>query len=130
MDADELTEQTAGVAEAKITGSPELAVAFSVTGADVLMTSVGIVAKDIVCAASVTAKLCVTVGAEAYTGLPAWLATIVQVPAPARVAVEAAIVQVLGVTDEKLTGRPELAVADKASVVPAVCGEIAANVMV
>src|ERR1700722_8667680 len=63
-------------------------------------------------------------------GLPAWLATIVHVPAAARVVVEPATVQTLGVADAKLTERPELAVAVNAGVVPAVWGGIAPKVIV
>jgi hypothetical protein len=39
-------------------------------------------------------------------------------------------VQIAGVVDEKLTVRPELAVADKFSVAPMFCAAMAANVMV
>jgi hypothetical protein len=63
-----------------------------------------------------TVKLCVTVGAGAnVTPSPGWLAWIVQVPAEISVAVELKTVQTEGVVDVKLTGRPELAVAIKAT---------------
>lgn len=39
-------------------------------------------------------------------------------------------VQVAGAVDEKVIGRPELAVADRLSVVPRVCGAMAGKVMV
>jgi hypothetical protein len=57
-----------------------------------------------------TAKLCVIAGAAAYVApSPAWLAWMVQVPRASSEAVEAETVQMEGVVDVKLTGRPELA---------------------
>jgi hypothetical protein len=64
-DAEELTEQIAGVVDVKLTGSPELAVAFKATGAVELMTCVGIAANEIACDAKFTVKLCVTLSAGA-----------------------------------------------------------------
>ena len=54
----------------------------------------------------------------------------VQVPVPMNVAVEPETVQTAGVVDAKLTASPELAVADRTRVVPAVCGAIPAKAMV
>jgi hypothetical protein len=51
---------TVDVVEVKLTGKPELAVAISATGTDVLMGWFGIALKVIVCEASVTVKLCET----------------------------------------------------------------------
>ncbi len=48
--------------------------------------------------------------------LPVWLAWMVQVPAPSSEAVVPETVQMVGVVEVKLTGRPELAVADSAMV--------------
>ncbi len=63
-----------------------------------------------------TVKLCATVGAGAnVTPSPGWLAWIVQVPAEVSIAVEPETVQTEGVVDVKLTGRPELAEAIKAT---------------
>ena len=54
----------------------------------------------------------------------------VQVPAAFRVAIEPDTVQTTGVLETKLTGRPELAVAVKASDVPAVWVAIAPKAIV
>jgi len=54
----------------------------------------------------------------------------VQVPAAIRVAVGPETEQIAAVVEAKLTGRPELAVAVKASVVPAVWLAITLKVMV
>jgi hypothetical protein len=51
---------TVDVVEVKLTGKPELAVAISATGTDVLMGWFGIALKVIVCGTSVTVKLCET----------------------------------------------------------------------
>ena len=58
-----------------------------------------------------TVKLCVTVGAASLAGSPAWLAAIVHVPAATRETVLPDTEQTSGVTDENVTGSPELAVA-------------------
>ena len=65
VEADELTEQTVGVLVVKLTARPELAVAFNATGADALITCVGIAANEIVCGARFTVKLWETLGAVA-----------------------------------------------------------------
>ena len=54
----------------------------------------------------------------------------VQVPAAINEAVEPETVQTAGVVDAKLTASPELAVADRAKEVPAVCAAIPAKAMV
>ena len=56
-------------------------------------------------------KLCVTGAAAAYVALPAWLATMEQVPPPTTVTVVPATVHTVGVVEAKLTVRPELEVA-------------------
>jgi len=70
--------------------------------------------KVMVCAvggAAETVKDRETVVAGAKVLFPAWLASMMQVPATTRVNVLPLTVQMLGVVDAKLTGRPELAVA-------------------
>ena len=62
--------------------------------------------------------------------LPAWLASMVQVPAATNVAVVPETVQTLVVADVKATARPELAVAESVSGVPTVCVPGLAKVMV
>ena len=47
--------------------------------------------------------------------LPAWLASMMQVPAATSVSVVPLAEQVLGVVEEKLTGRPELELATNAA---------------
>jgi hypothetical protein len=119
-----------GVLEVKLTGRPELAVAVSVTGIEVLITWAGIAAKVMVCAMGLTVKLCVTMGAAAYTVLPACVAWMVQVPAASSEAVDPETVQMVSVVELRLTGRPELAVAVNATVVLAVWAGINTKVMV
>ena len=69
-----------------------------------------------------TGKLRVIPGAGAYTPLPAWVACKVQVPAVSRVAVLPDTVHTAGVSEPKLTGKPELALATSARAVPEVWG--------
>jgi hypothetical protein len=69
--AAELTEQTAGVMDAKPTGSAEVAAADSPSGADELMICVGICGKLTVCGNKVTEKLSETLEAGAYSVFPA-----------------------------------------------------------
>jgi hypothetical protein len=71
-------------------------------------------------AAALTVKLCETGVAAAYVLLPACEATMVQVPAVANEAVVPDTVHTLVVDEAKATVNPELAVALKLSVVPAV----------
>ena len=53
-----------------------------------------------------------------------------QFPAAINEAVLPVTVQIAGVADEKLTARPEVAVAERFNVVPAVCAPIAGKLMV
>jgi hypothetical protein len=53
-----------------------------------------------------------------------------QFPAATIEAVLPETVQIAGVVDEKLTARPELAVADRFTVAPMFCAAMAAKVMV
>ncbi len=63
-------------------------------------------------ASAVTAKLCTTAVAAVKALLPAWLASILQVPVDANETAPALVtVQTPLVCEEKLTGRPESAVA-------------------
>src|SRR3954468_1727097 len=61
--------------------------------------------------ALVTVKERVTVGAAFQSSLPAWLASIVQVPCASRVTVVPTTEHTSGVSDVKLTGRPDEALA-------------------
>jgi len=112
--------QKLGVIDANETGRPELALATSAAGA----VSGGAVFSTRVCrpgelnvmicdaggaAATVMTRETVVAGAKVL--LPAWLASMMQVPAATRVNVLPLTVQMLGVVDAKLTVRPELAVA-------------------
>jgi hypothetical protein len=111
----------------KVTGNPELAVALTV---NVVPTFCGgIELKVMVCDCS-TVKLCETEVAALYVELPAWEAVRVHVPPASREAVLPETVQMLGVDEAKLTARPEVAVAFRASEVPEVWVGMAAKVMV
>jgi hypothetical protein len=77
-----------------------------------------------------TVKLWVTGVAAAQALLPAWLASMVQIPEAINVAVVPETVQMLVVVEVKATGRPELAVAESASGEPTVCAGIVGKVMV
>ena len=82
-------------------------------------------------AAGLTVKLSATSGAAAYLELPAWLASIVQVPVATSVTVVPETVQTEAVAEEKLTGSPEVAVAVSAgTAVPMVCVPGLGKVMV
>jgi hypothetical protein len=105
------TLQTAGVVEAKLTARWELASAAITNGAPPKIWS-GMRSKVIVWVPNVTTvMLRITFEAAAYRELPAWLAVIEHVPAASRVSAEPLTVQMAAVVDEKLTARPELAVA-------------------
>ena len=104
------TVQTAGVVEAKLTASPELAVALTVNAA-LFTCRLLRAAKLIVCAAGFTAKLRLTVGAGPNIPFPAWLAVIEHVPPPTMVTTPPETAQTLDVVEVKLTAKPELAVA-------------------
>ena len=64
------TVQTGVVVEAKLTASPELAVAVTVNGDTPYVTLLS-VPKVMVCDAELTVKLCYTVVAAPYVALPA-----------------------------------------------------------
>ena len=63
------------------------------------------------CAAVETVRTRETVVAAAKLASPAWLASMMQVPAATSVSVLPLTVQVLGVVEAKDTGRPDVAVA-------------------
>jgi hypothetical protein len=112
-----LTVHAPVVCELKLTVSPELAVAASVSG--VPTVCVPGFANVIVCAFPLTATFC-TALAGSYWLLPACVASSVQVPAAIIVAVFPLTVQIENVFDAKVTGSPELAVAESVAVVPTV----------
>jgi hypothetical protein len=105
------TVQTAVVSELNATVNPELAVALTVNGMSPNTLS-GSGLKVIVCDWEATVKLRETCGAGLKLALPAWLASIVQVPAETIVTVDPETVQTLVVRVLKVTTSPELAVAD------------------
>jgi hypothetical protein len=113
------TVQTPVVSEAKLTARPELAEAESVSSAPAVW--VPGVLNVIVCGSGFTVKLCDTGVAAAQELLPDCEAWIMQVPAVANVAVVPLTVHTVVVCVAKLTAKPELAVADRVSAVPAVC---------
>lgn len=126
-----LTVQTVCVVEAKLTAKPEVAVAVSVSVVPTVCEAME--SNVIFCAvseAAFTAKLCVTGVAAAYLSLPACVAIIVQVPGSMKVAAASLTVQMSGVSEAKLTGSPELAVAVSVSVAPTVWPGMASNVIV
>ena len=119
-----------GVSDAKLTGSPEVAVAVNVTTCPAFCGD-AIAAKEIVwLVPAVTAKLCETTGAVPYMLLPGWLAWMVQVPEASMEAVVPETEQVAGVVELKPTGKPELAVAERATDWVRIWAEIAPNVIV
>lgn len=82
-------------------------------------------------ATAFSAKLCCTRGAGSYVASPAWSALMVQVPIDGNASVPPVVmVHTLVVAELKLTGSPELAVADSVGVVPKACGPGLAKVMV
>lgn len=116
--------------DAKVTASPDDAVALTVNGA-VPTALFGRVANVIVWVAWVTVKAWSTAGATAYVLFPACVASIVQVPTLTSVTVEPDTVQTGRVEDEKVTARFEDAVAvNLTGVLPNGVFERAANVMV
>lgn len=68
-----------------------------------------------------TEKETATLDAALYEAFPDWLAVIVHVPASNMVAVVPDTEQIVGVDDEKLTVKPELAVAERVTVALPVC---------
>jgi len=103
------TVQIAVVVEAKLTGSPEVAVALkvSVPGPTPNVRSER-GENEMLWVGSWTAKLR-GAAAAAQSPLPACVAVMVQVPAAFSVAVLPDTVQTTGVDDAKVTGSPELA---------------------
>ncbi len=78
-----------------------------------------------------TAKLRDTVGAALVLALPAWSASMVQVPAVTKVKAPPEVIVQTPVVDEvKLTVKPEVAVALSVGVVPKFCAPGLAKVMV
>ncbi len=124
------TVQTAVLLEAKLTASPEVAVAFKLSGVPTCCAL--IVPKVMVCAlgAAFTVKLCVTGVAAEYVVLPACEAVMLQVPGATNVTALPDTVQTPVVVEAKLTVKPEVAVAESVSGVPTVCAAIAPNVIV
>ncbi len=63
---------------------------------------------------------CCTCGAGAYSALPGWFASIVQVPMPMKVTFDPEIEHTLVVVEStvRVTGKPELAVAETAYELP------------
>lgn len=92
-----LTVQTAGVVEANVTGSPDVAVALSVT--EVPCAVAGMAGKVIVCECSVTANVLETSGAVAQVESPGCDATNKQVPADKLVTTFPETEQTLGVVE-------------------------------
>lgn len=76
------------------------------------------VPKVMVWLALATVKDCVTVEAALYVAFPAWFAEMVQVPAASMLAVVPDTEQMLGVDEENVTARPEVAEADNVNEVP------------
>src|SRR5579875_409720 len=73
-------------------------------------------------ATAFTMKDCDTCGAALNAAPPAWLASIMQVPAATNVTVPPVVtVHTLGEPDEKLTGNPDDAVAVNVGAVPKSC---------
>jgi hypothetical protein len=123
-----VTVQIVGVVDAKLTVSPELAVAVSGTEAPINCAAIGL--NVMVCGTSVTEKLCETVVAAAYVALPACAACSVQVPTAFMVAVVPATVQIVVVVEVMVTVSPELAVAVSGTAAPITWVAIVLNVIV
>ena len=105
--------QTAGVFLVKLTGKPDEALALNAKGGSPSCLSVGlakVILWSLFCGL-VTAKDCATGGAGLKNSLPGWAAWIVQVPVVISVTVLPLTVQTAGVSEAKLTGKPEEAVA-------------------
>ena len=104
------TVQTDVVVEAKLTASPELAVAPIINGDTPYVTPLS-APKVTDCDAGLTVKLCATGVAAPWVASPAWLAVIEHEPPATIVTVLPVTVQTDVVLETKLTARPELAVA-------------------
>ena len=98
-----------GVVDAKLTVSPELAVADR-GSVDAANCSAVMVGKLMAWVALTTEKLRAKAAAE-YVALPACMALMVQLPTASIEAVLPETEQLAGLRVEKVTGRPELAVA-------------------
>src|SRR5579863_2456580 len=123
------TVHTAAVVEAKVTASPEVAVAFRVSVVPTVWFA--IVGKLMVWLWPETVKLRLTAAAAAYTSLPACVALMVQVPWVRSDASPLATVHTLSVSEVNLTGSFEVAVAVSFTLVSASTGVLmAAKVMV
>ena len=109
------TVQTEGVREVSFTTSPELALADR-TSVEAAYSSVVTPGKLMVWLARWTVKLRLTAVAARYSALPAWVAWIVHVPSVSKEASAAETVHIEGVSEVKLTGRADEAVADTFSV--------------
>jgi hypothetical protein len=109
-----LTVHTLNVVDANDTGRPDDAVATNAPAATPKVWLAGC-AKVMVCVAGETLNVFDTFAAAAYVASPAWLATTVQLPAPANVKVVPLTVHTLGVVEAKATVRPEVDVADRAA---------------
>jgi hypothetical protein len=103
--------QTALVVDAKVTTSPELAVAPSVIGVIPSVTLLN-VANEIVCEAGFTMKLWLTGLAAGTLLFPGCVAVIEQVPAARMVTMLPATLQTAPVVEANKTVSPELAVAE------------------
>ncbi len=80
---------------------------------------------------ALTANVCDTVGAAWVAALPAWSASMVQLPALTKVSAPPAVmVHTAGVDEENVTASPELAVAANVGDVPKFCAGGWAKVMV
>ena len=109
------TVQTPAVVEAKLTGSPELAVATRMNGAAPMATLPGARKVIVWVAAVAIVKVWITGVAAAKLALPACVAVIEQEPGATSVTVLPETVQTPTVVEAKSTGSPELAVAARAN---------------
>ena len=122
------TVQTAGVVEANFTARPELAVADKTT--DEPAEYVPMIAGNEMLWPVSTTKLVPTAVAAAYVAFPACNTSMEQVPVAMKEAVLPNTVHTAVVVDLKVTGRPELAVAARFSIVPFVCEAMCGKLMV
>ena len=104
------SEQIAGVSDVKLTGRPEDAIAYNSCGAPRDTLEIGLV-MTIVWLSAVTVKLRSTSGAGECVASPPCAARMVHVPTARSVAVLAFTMHTLKVSEEKVTGNPDDAVA-------------------
>lgn len=109
-----LTVHTAVVVELKLTARPEVAVATRAAGCTPRVWLPGEL-KLMVCARVDTVNVCNTAAAAAKFWSPAWLAATVQLPLVSSDRVVPVTLQTLGVVEANDTGRPEEAVATRAT---------------